>query len=400
MKPLLIFYGYEELHNASAQIARTFWEHVPSEDYSPTIICAARNSSFSSKLPLIEIKDNAFVCLIFRVLKKLGLRDLSMIPDVQYYSWNRRACKKAIELLKRERFDYIHTISTPQSTHLLGLRLKNYSGLPLIVQCNDPWHDTSGRKYRYSICANKNLSFEKKVADGADIIIHSNHVIEDIWAERYGDKVAKKIHVVPFSFNIFNLPLIDDRAVPNEKLIISHIGNIYSTRSSMTIFKGIEKFLEEYPKCSDKFIIQFIGEVHQNEKDYVKQHKLDYCVEFLGSIAPEKLSTFYQCSDIFLIIDVVIKRNPNYPSKLMMYYYYQKPILGLTTPGSNLEKELLDSGHSVCYYEDVLAVRDFLYKAITDYNSLMGFNKNEWKKHTIQNVKRIYGEIVNELLSR
>ena len=81
----------------------------------------------------------------------------------------------------------------------------------------------------------------------------------------------------------------------------------------------------------------------------------------------------------------------------MMYYYYQKPILALTTPQSNLEKELLASGHTVCYYDEPETVCEFLIKAINDYDSFLKFNKNEWKKHTVEHVKNIYITILSKI---
>ena len=397
-RPLIIFYGYLEIHNASAQIARTFWEHLPLDEYSPTVICADIDSSFVPSIPIIKVKDNYFLHFIGRVFKKLNLKDFTMIPDVQYYSWNSRVLKKVKQILKKEHFDYIHTISTPQSTHLLGLKIKDITGLPLIMQCNDPWHDTSGRNYRFSFCAEKDLVFEGRAANGANVIIHSNQVISDIWQGRYGDSISKKIRVVPFSFNIYNLPKINENKGPNERIVISHIGNIYSSRSSITVFKGVEQLLSEHPEFKDRFVIQFIGQVPKSEMDYVRLHYLGTNIKFLGSIAPEELHSYYEQSDIFLIIDVVIKRNPNYPSKLMLYYYYRKPIVALTTANSNIEKELMHSGHSVCYYENPQGICDYLNIAITRYETLQNFNKNEWEKHTVENVKRIYNEIIESLI--
>lgn len=397
-KCLLIEYGYKEVHNASAQIARTFWEHIPEDEFQPTIVCAGGDWKGPSRWPIIEIRKNRLLHVIFVTLRRLGLNDLTMIPDIEYYSWNPFAYKRIKKLLDKQEFDYIHVISSPQSSHLLGLSLKKKAGIPLIIQCNDPWHDTSGRRYKYKWCAKRDLKYEKLVAEGADVVIHSNNVIADIWHERYGEKVFNKIRVVPFSFNIHELPEISSSNGSREKLIISHIGNIYSTRSSLTIFQGVEQLIHNHPECRDKFEIYFIGIVHQSEIDYVREHELNDCIKHIGKIAPDSLKPFYINSDIFMLIDVVIKRNPNYPSKLMMYYYYRKPIWGLTTPNSNLAEELQSSGHSVCYYDDSIAVAEYLYKAITEYDSLLKFNHDFWKKHIVKNVRGIYnGILLNDL---
>ena len=396
-KPLVIFYGYQEIHNASAQIARTFWEHVSREEFDPTIICALHDENFHSVNNIISVEENSITRLFFRILRRLKLKDFTMIPDIEFFSWNYRAFRKAKKLLRTGDYDYIHTIASPMSSHLIGVKLKRRAGIPLVIQCNDPWHDTSGRNYRFQWCANRDLYYERVAAENADVIIHSNSVITEIWNERYGEVIASKIHVVPFSFNIYKLPKIGGLRKVGKKLNISHIGNVYSSRSSITIFKGIESLLNEHPEVKDKFFIRFIGEVHQNEKEYVKEHNLASYVEYLGSKSPDDLAKYYLEADMFLIIDVVIKRNPNYPSKLMLYYYYRKPIVALTTPNSNIETELTKSGHSVCYYNDYKSVQDVLYKAITDYDSLLHFNQDEWKKHTIESVAYIYTSLIDAL---
>lgn len=396
LRPLVILFGYKEIHNASAQIARTFWENIPKTEFSPTIVCAQMESDVHLTNEIVQFKNSRIVHNILASFRRMKFKDITMIPDIEYYSWNPFALKKIKKLLNSERFDYIHTISSPQSTHLLGLRLKQLTGLPLIVQCNDPWHDTSGRKYCLDKFAKLDLKYEEEVAKGADIIIHTNNVIADIWHERYGEDVYNKIRVVPLSFNIYNLPTVQKKEKPKDKLIISHIGNIYSSRSSMTIIKGVEKFLSDYPNYGNKIEIHFVGGVHQQEMDYVHEHGLSEHIKYLGKIDPEKLQSIYEQTDIFLLIDVIIKRNPNYPSKLMMYYYYQRPILGLTTPNSNLEEELRNSGHTVCYYDNTESICSFLKKAVTDYHSLTYFKTNYWEKHTIENVFSIYNTIIRE----
>lgn len=397
-RPLIIFWGYQEIHNASGQIARTFWEHMPESEFAPTILCAKLDSSFKSKKQIVPVKENRLLRLLFRLLRRVGLTDLTMIPDIEFYAWNYRAYRKAKKLLMTGDYDYIHTIATPMSSHVLGVKLKKEFGLPLIIQCNDPWHDNSKRIYKYQWCSRRDLYYEGQVARYADVIIQSNEVITDIWKERYGEIIEKKIHIVPFSFNIYNLPkVVACNRNPNKKIVISHIGNIYSSRSSLTLFQGIEQLLKCYPEYREKIVLRFIGSVHQSEKEYVASHNLDYIVEYTGCVNPDDLYSYYLDSDFFLILDVIIKRNGNYPSKLMMYYYYQKPILALTTPQSNLEKELLASGHTVCYYDEPETVCEFLIKAINDYDSFLKFNKNEWKKHTVEHVKNIYITILSKI---
>ena len=102
---------------------------------------------------------------------------------------------------------------------------------------------------------------------------------------------------------------------------------------------------------------------------------------------------------MFLIIDVNIKRSPNYPSKLMMYYYYQRPIIGITNPGSQLEIELVNTGNSCFYYGEYEKLSNMLIDATANYEKYLGFDHNRWKRHTVENVQSLYYDLVtNKLL--
>ena len=104
LKPLVILFGYKEVHNASAQIARTFWENIPKTDYSPTIICAQMSSEVLLNNPVYHVNNNRLIHSIFAVFRRLHFKDVSMIPDIEYYSWNPQALKKNKEIAKVRTF--------------------------------------------------------------------------------------------------------------------------------------------------------------------------------------------------------------------------------------------------------------------------------------------------------
>ncbi len=396
--PLIIDRNYGIINNAAGQISRTFWEHIDREEFDPYIFCGNESINLRSQNKVFPISDNKYIRHFYGAFAQLGFPDWSLIPDRGRFAWNPIAYKKIIDLSRNVKFDYIHSISSPQSTHLLALQLKSKLGIPWIAQFDDPWHDTSGRNYKLKYYKNVDLELERRVAEEADIIIHSNQVIKDIWVERYGESVEKKIVILPFNFNIYSLPEVLESKIKNGQLVISHIGHIYSTRSSMTMLNALEKALIKAPQIKSKLHINFIGGIHSNEKQYAKDKGLLDVVSFIPTLPPNELEKYYQDSNFFLIIDVNIKRSPNYPSKLMMYYYYQRPIIGITNPGSQLEIELRNTRNSCFYYGDSESLSDMLIDAINNYEKYLDFDHDNWKRHTVENVQSLYYNLVSNTL--
>lgn len=397
IEPIVIDYNYCIINNAAGQISRVFWEGIDKTKITPTIVCGDQTTMDLSTNKLHKVHDYAFIRKMFAIIKKIGFPDVYYIPDTEYFSWCPFAFKEIIKNSRKHRYTYIHSISSPQSTHLLAKSLKQRLNIPWVAQFDDPWHDASGRKYKTKYFSNYDLKLEKEIAEYADLIIHSNEVIRDIWIERYGDIVKDKIVILPFNFNIQNLPEV--LPIPETSTLeISHIGHIYSTRSAMTIFNAMKSLLEENPGILAKIHLNFIGDIHSEEKVYVKEQGLSKYVSFWDTIPPEDLEAYYQKSHAFLLIDVNIVKSPNYPSKLMMYYYYQRPIIGITNPGSQLVREMEQTGNHYVYYGQDDKLANILKDLVLNYKKYLHFDHNCWKRHTVDNVHNLYYQLLTEHL--
>lgn len=396
INPLIIDSNYCIVNNAAGQISRAFWEHIDHKVINPTVLCGVLNEELHLNNYLIQVKDRTWISKFIGAFRRLGFPDLYYIPDTKWYSWCPVAYRKV--LAEKRKYDYIHSISSPRSDHLLAKKLKKYYNIPWIAQLDDPWHDTSGRNYRFRKFADFDLKLEREVAEGADLIIHSNEVLRDIWAERYGQAIVDKMVILPFNFNIYDLP--DVKSIPNnEKLEVSHIGHIYNTRSAMTLFRALEIIKSDNPEIANKLHFTFIGGIHEKEKQYVQESSISEMVTFIPTLPPEQLKEYYQKSNMFLVIDINIPRSPNYPSKLMMYFYYQRPIIGITNPQCQLVKELNETGNTYFYYGESEKMAEMLKDAVLNYNNYLNFDKDYWKRHTVENVQGLYYQLLRERLN-
>ena len=73
-----------------------------------------------------------------------------------------------------------------------------------------------------------------------------------------------------------------------------------------------------------------------------------------------------------------------------MYYYYKKPIIGVTTKGSVMDYDLIKSQNISIYYDDIEETKKMLLKILM--NSSIGANNNKeyWKRFSIESVIEEY----------
>ena len=394
--PLLIEFDYKVINNASGQIVRAFWENVPAKVFAPTIVCAKKESPFKSKWPLYEYESYPTLTRLGHGLRKTPFPDLANQPDMFWHLWGKNVLRHIDGVLKENHFDYIHSVSCPMGASLVALEIKRRTGLPWIAQFHDPFIGNRSEPFRFQYFKRRFENLEYEIAKNADFIIHTNNVIADTWKERYGSLVEGKMKALPLSFNTVNLPERGE-CEKHEKLVVSHIGEIYDSRSLKDIVDALSEIVAEDPDFANKLEFQLVGRVKQSEKDYVHSKNLDKMFNFVGLLPPDQLASFYQNSDLFLALDINTAQSPSYPSKLMMYYYYQKPILGITTPGSVMESDFKVSGQKCFFYGDKESIKEYFQCDLTT-ESGYSFDRNYWKQFTVDSAIREYMQIVERIL--
>ena len=407
MKPLVISRSYLLEKSATGQIQRFFWEDLYNHGYSPTIICSKVNKNERTKEHLnssvISTFDSQSIKQLFRIIKHTIFADIDKIPDIFYYSWAKiSAIRRAKREVLKGSYDYIESIQLPCSSHLVALEAKKVSGLPWIASFYDPWYDNPLRPIKRPVLREKDKRLEALVANNADAIIHTNQAIYDEWVERYGEAINKKMYVLPL---VFNTPQREDNNEAKvldvgEKFIISHIGKLYLDRTSVDFLMAVRLLLTQYPELKKRLIINYVGTVTPQDVDFVNKNDLESVVNYAGFLNESECNKYYEQSDLFLAIDAKTARNIFFPSKIMKYFYYGKPILGITPQDSALSYEL-EKSHNFCFtHDDCQGIADFLYCAILKDGYLKGIDTEYWRRFTMDIVRPQYEEIVNKVLTR
>ena len=382
---------------AVGQIERHFFPNLPKEFFSH-IICTDEKLSMAGNNYITHIvPERKSVLKLDLLFRKFGLTDFVYSPDITYYSWCRRALKEASNLIEKEGVDYVHTINNPVSAHLVGYQLKVKYGIPWVAQFYDPWHNNPFRIYKSKWFKQKDAERESYVAKYADLIISPNQELLDSWVILYGDAIEAKSCVIPFTTAIpaFKTARMKGR---KEVLSISHIGTLSEERRPDVFFKAVLYLLEKHPEDRRRLKVNIVGHIPDNDVKLITQNHIDDVINIIGRMPEEECYQYYESADVFLIVDINCDPNLFYPSKLLKYFCYKKPIVGLTQKDSVVAHELNKTGNKAFDYQDYIGLAEYIHTAIIDYDSVNNNDKEYYKRFLIENTTALYQNCINQII--
>lgn len=399
IEPIVIAPTFLRPTCAVGQIERHFFPNLPKEFYSH-IICADEKLSMDGDNFITHIvPERKSVLKLDLLFRKLGLTDLVYSPDITYYSWCGRALKEASNLIEKGGIDYIHTINNPVSAHLVGYELKKKYDILWVAQFYDPWHNNPFRVYKSRWFNQKDAERESYVAKFADLIIFPNQELLDSWVTLYGDTIVTKSCVLPFTTAI---PTFENNPIvrKNDVLTISHIGTLSEERRPDVFFKAVLYLLEKHPEDRGRLKVNIVGHIPGNDVKLITHNHIDDVINVIGRVPEEECYQYYESADVFLIVDINCDPNLFYPSKLLKYFCYKKPIVGLTQTDSVVAHELNKTGNKAFDYQDYKGLAEYIHTAITDYDSVYNNDKEYYKRFLIGNTTALYQNTINQFIGK
>lgn len=389
---LVIAPTYCRPDSPNGQIERHFFPRLPL-NYKSTILCNERWSLKveSDNCKVARTPFNKWVNYACRFMFHTPFPHIGNVPDQDYFCWGKQAIKEAVNLAQKESFDLIHSISIPCTSHVVANEIKKQLNIPWIAQFYDPWSGNPFRVMKSPKMLDKDRILEKQVATNADLIIHPCDVMVEYWKNLFGDAVRDKLKVLPFATEI---PAIEEHKHDPSRLVISHIGNFSPERNASVFIKALSKLNKN---TLDKVVVNFVGNVVESDVQLVNELGLQNTVKIVGKVPESECHRYYVESDIFLIIDIDCSPNLFYPSKILKYFCYQKPILGLTTEQSVIRDELEKTGNYPFRYNDIEGVAAFLARAVSDYESILTNDKEYGSRFYTENVISEYCKLVDTL---
>lgn len=280
------------------------------------------------------------------------IRGNLFVPDARI-GWNRYAISRAIELIEKCQIETFITTSPPHSTQLAGVEIKNiFPQIRWIADLRDPWTDIYyyDKMLHLPWVKKKDLRYEKKVLEKADVIITVSDFLQNLFTEKFNDVAAKdKIKVITNGFDPDDFK--DIKSVRNtDSFTVTYVGTIAHNYNLNGFIKAMEYVKTE---VGEKLHIQFTGSISPKWKKVLKAN-LKQHIDFHKHVEHSEAIRQMKASDmLLLVVPEIINNEGIITGKVFEYLASERPILGIGPVNGDASGILEKTGSGKMFsYED------------------------------------------------
>ncbi len=279
------------------------------------------------------------------------------IPDARKF-WVKPSVRFLSEYLKNNKVDVVITTGPPHSLHLIGMELKKRFPIKWISDFRDPWSDID---YFHQLpltekTIQKHKELEKKVLQQSDAVI----VIGKTMKEKF-DKFNRNIHVIS---NGFDGDIAASEKELDKKFSITHIGLMNADRNPKILWKALSEIMNENSEFTKDLEIKFIGEVADEVKKYIADHKLVENTKYITYVPHQKVIVYQTMTQVLLLaVNNVPSAKGIITGKIFEYLQAKRPIIAIAPLNGDLA-EIINKTNAgfVVEFED----KENLKKTILD----------------------------------
>ncbi len=333
---LFIAYDYPPILSPEAIQVQRRALTLANNGHNIYVVTCHENAAFEfSDYTLISKHKNIKIIRTKKPFFEIGLNLFFKLFDLtdRKFWWKKFALNESKKIIRKFDIDIVYTHSTPLVDHLVGLKIKeHFPSLRWISHFSDPWTLNPYKKYKFNWQCRLNRYMEKKVYNQSDFITVTSNKTKKLFENNFLN-LKSKIHVLPHTFD---KSLFHTSKNNNEKIIITHTGNIYGLR---TIKYLIEALVDLKDKINYEF--RFYGKIKKEEMELVEKYDLSNVIKIFEQVPYLKSLKIISESDYLLLIDAPLENSPFFPSKLADYIGSSKPIIALT-PFDSASVEILN----------------------------------------------------------
>jgi len=362
--------------------------------------------SFLQKILRVPLTTSPGRDFMNRFSRRVYVPVWSRTPD-QFGPWKKPVLAAIDRFMSTQRYQphVLVTFAFPLIDNIIGLELKRRLKLPWLAHFSDPWVDSPFRTDdRLTRALNARL--EHSVIERADLLVFTSRETADLVMEKYKPALRAKVRIVPHAYE----PDLFSGAPDNDggRLVIRYLGDLYLSRTPKPLFRALEILAVKEPDLLQKFRFEIVGDVHDLN---LEQMGLSQLPEGLVVIRPrvnycDSLSMMTSAAGL-MVIDAPVPKNSEsvfLPSKLIEYVGADRPIIGLTPPGtasyliSKLGGWVADPGSAEQVAEAVRQFLSFIWERRD--NLVTGWGRSEVREEfEAKAVAKRFHDVLMELCS-
>jgi hypothetical protein len=272
-----------------------------------------------------------------------------MLPaDVEGRAWTRLASQKGLALIKARRPRALVTFAQPWSDHLVGLSIKRrLPSLPWIAHFSDPWVDSPYFQDEDRGVLDRWRRQEREVVRKADAVLFVNQRTTELVMSKYPAAWRRKASVVPHGFDADLLTPFSNSKGASGRLKFVHTGSMFEgLRDPFMLLEAIALLRQMIaPELMPAF--EFVGSTDARYPARAQELGIDTITRFDEPTSYLNSLQIASEADVLIVIDTNLPGSVFFPSKVVDYLMFGKPILALAPDGGETADILAPMGH-VC----------------------------------------------------
>lgn len=321
------------------------------------------------------------------------IRSHLFIPDPRK-GWKKYAYPKALEIIKREGIETVLTTGPPQSTHLIGEKLKRNANIKWLCDFRDPWTDIYYYKhFRHSCFSNwLDKKFEKKVLVGSDKIITVSNGFKEIFLSKPYPIDHEKITVIPNGFDDKDFNNLK-KVINPEKVVVTYTGTMSDQYKPEIFFDALKDVSNKNPDILITY--QHVGVIAQRLKEYIVN--LGIPMEHVNTVPHEEINNYQINSTILLLVIPDVNNGDGIvPGKLFEYLATKNCIISIGSLTSDVAK-IITECHAGNTFDrsDKESISNYLTKIIqmNQANESLQINEKALSKYS----RKFQANLIKEL---
>lgn len=267
----------------------------------------------------------------------LYIRGNFFIPDARRF-WIRPSVRFLSGFVRLNNIETVITTGPPHSVHLIGLGLKQKTGVKWVADFRDPWttigyHDklrlTKRSKERHK-------QLESTVLNNADQIVVTSFKTGD----EFRSITKQPITVITNGYEFLN-------SAPDaldKKFTISHIGSLLTGRNPKILWEVLSELVQENKDFAEALQLKLAGAVSEDVLHGIAGFGLSSKLELLGYVPHKEALQLQRNSQLLLLIEIDAEETRGIiPGKLFEYMAAKRPIIALGPADADIKRIILDT---------------------------------------------------------